>query len=453
MIKPLSVIILGILIYIILNHVDGFSIGGLNIDDPCTTDRSCNIGPGDCNDICLCDTDNTCYQDPVEFLRRRGGGAMAPAPAPASAGGIIKYEPLRKVDGGYVFFDVPLTIDKNDYGQILVDPTDQDNAGRQRRIAILLDTLSIFEVSARTLNYHHLALDNLNRWISENMRKAQVFRRGISIYIIEGDWGDVTLNLTKEYATTFAVLNMANAYSPGGGYTHGAAAQEENMCRRTDCHFYMNRNEELYLDQRVNKYKYNTEYTNLINGVNGLVYLDTDYPRICIREGEKLKSETGGSEGMGYDMLDRENIFMFYELRSAAADLGNHARGNFSTASKYDDAEIKHQTRIQNESRIVAQIETLKSKYIRHVVLSAFGCGAFFNDAHTIAQIYVEVLSRNKEHFDVVVFAIYYPGFGNDNYPHFRDVFMGSELKENIRIIPDTQCAPSIEPVSECNIM
>ena len=47
----------------------------------------------------------------------------------------------------------------------------------------------------------------------------------------------MTQKLTKVYGETFAVLNMANAYFPGGGYDEGMPAQEENMFRRTDCHF------------------------------------------------------------------------------------------------------------------------------------------------------------------------------------------------------------------------
>ena len=43
----------------------------------------------------------------------------------------------------------------------------------------------------------------------------------------------MTHTLTKEYGVTFAALNMANAFSPGGGYAAGLVAQEENMFHRT----------------------------------------------------------------------------------------------------------------------------------------------------------------------------------------------------------------------------
>ena len=57
-------------------------------------------------------------------------------------------------------------------------------------------------------------------------------------------WGCNPMSLRLQpyvSGTLFASLNMANAYGPGGGYTHGMVAQEENMFRRTDCHFSLRR--------------------------------------------------------------------------------------------------------------------------------------------------------------------------------------------------------------------
>ena len=107
----------------------------------------------------------------------------------------------------------------------------------------------------------------------------------------------------------FAVLNMANAYVPGGAYIEGAPAQEENMFRRSDCHFAVDSAEmnssEFYLP----------EMTALLNGEKGTVYLDTEQPRICIRG-----AEDRDVSDLGYPWLPNDEIFPFFELRAAARD-------------------------------------------------------------------------------------------------------------------------------------
>ncbi len=263
-----------------------------------------------------------------------------------------------------------------------------------RRRKILRETLNVFTSIKPTDYIQKKALENLRRWkdertIADPEQKVQV---------IQGDWGDVTLALTKKYGTIFAVLNMANAYVPGGGYVEGMSAQEENMYRRTDCHFYIDKYE---YDRSKNQY--HLEMTALIKGKHGKVYLDTENPRICIRG-----SEDKTKENLGYRWLPEEDIFPFYELRAAA----QYLREDKSFA--IDEA----------RRRIVAQLDTLREKGVMYAVLGAFGCGAFLNPPETIAKLYKEEIDKRIDDFSLIVFAILDAG---KVYTDFNNVFKNTE--------------------------
>ena len=78
--------------------------------------------------------------------------------------------------------------------------------------------------------------------------------------------------------------------------------------------------------------------------------------------------------------------------------------------------------------RIEAQLETLRQKGLRHAVLSAFGCGAFLNPPSEVARIYSETLRKYADDLDVVVFAIFYPGYGEkDNFHAFAEALKNFE--------------------------
>jgi len=192
---------------------------------------------------------------------------------------------------------------------------------------------------------------------------------------------------------------MAKAYVPGGAYVEGAPAQEENMLRRTDCHFHVDQGE--YDEFRG---LYLPEMTQLISARDGSVYLDTDSPRTCIRG-----PEDRSREDLGYPWLESHEVFPFYELRAAAQDL----RGGI--AFNCDEA----------RRRIAAQLDTLRDCEIRHVVLGALGCGAFENPSVEVARIYKEEISIRRADFILVAFAIFAAGYGPGNYKPFAKVFGG----------------------------
>jgi hypothetical protein len=141
----------------------------------------------------------------------------------------------------------------------------------QRRREILRETLLALERSVPRDRFHQLARSNLGRWKAgiDHSRKFPL----VSVY--SSDWGEVTAALTRLTGECFAVLNMANAYYPGGAYGEGAVAQEENMFRSTDCHFAV-RSDQLADDGRA----YNPEVVDLLSAKHGRVHIDTECPRV-----------------------------------------------------------------------------------------------------------------------------------------------------------------------------
>lgn len=282
----------------------------------------------------------------------------------------------------------------------------------QLRQQVQVDTLNKLYLEEERDRLRKKTLENCERWKSE----IEVLKKNndkLVLRVIAKDWGVATLEATKEFGEVFACLNMANEETFGGGYVAGTAAQEENMFRRTDCHFshpkLLKESKEIPLESSILlRTEYNTEEIALISSFSGECYLDLK-PRICIKDKEKREEED-----FGYGLLKEEEIFCFYELRSAALDLKD---------PKY--IFLEDEIRIQmNRKKIKAQLDTLIKNGIEYVILSAFGCGAFNNDATEVAIIYKEEIEKVKENFKVIIFAIYYGGYGNDNFTPFNDVLM-----------------------------
>ena len=94
-----------------------------------------------------------------------------------------------------------------------------------RRREVLAETLQAFLTASPPDHFHQLAGENHERWAT----RTEPSPASVQVQIHAGDWVDVTLDLSRRYGKIFAVLNMANAYVPGGGYIEGASAQEENI--------------------------------------------------------------------------------------------------------------------------------------------------------------------------------------------------------------------------------
>jgi hypothetical protein len=70
-----------------------------------------------------------------------------------------------------------------------------------------------------------------------------------------------------------------------------------------------------------------------------------------------------------------------------------------------------------------SKLDTLRAHGIRHVVLGAFGCGAFCNPADRVAAIYRDEIAARAADFSVIAFAIFSAGSGPDNFTPFAKVW------------------------------
>lgn len=274
------------------------------------------------------------------------------------------------------------------------------------RRRVLSDTLSRLDSDEKRNAAHLQAKANHQRWLASSSAPPTSKASSPRVRVVSGDWGDVALASSQRSGVIYAVLNMANAYLPGGCYLEGTAAQEENMFRRTDCHFHI-KDEDIEPNPRGGE-QYKKPLTSLINAEGDEVYLDTANPRVCIKKGESDSKKQDG-----YENLSEDDYFEFYELRSAADDMKKSQKPfNEERARK----------------KISAQLQTLIKNNIKHVVLSAFGCGAFKNPPDVIARLYREEIEKVADQFDDVVFAIYNPGYGPDNLPVFQKELEGMTL-------------------------
>ena len=259
-------------------------------------------------------------------------------------------------------------------------------------------------------------MSNLERWAA-SVPSTQQKPCSVQVRVIKGDVLEATHELTKTTGVMVAAINMANEVYPGGGYLTGCTAQEENMARRTDLHFLFDESAVLSVMRKKKglaiDYVYTDAMSGLVSGMTGAVYL-SPFPLICIKGREVWNR--GSVEG--YAPLDASEVFPFLELRTAAVD----------THYVDDGDEI---IILNMERRIRAQFLTLKERGVRHLVLSAFGCGAFGNDAHSVACLYKKALVEFAKDFDEVVFAIYYAGHGENNFDVFREVLLGESVTDS----------------------
>lgn len=190
------------------------------------------------------------------------------------------------------------------------------------------------------------------------------------------------------------VLNLANPVNPGGGVRRGSKAQEEDLCRKSS----------LLLSLESSAASVYYKYNKSLN-----TYMGSDAVMVTPQV-EIIKDENGS-------LLDESVIVSV--MTCAAPMLRNGMEG--LTDQEYRDMVY---------GRITGMLKVAAHLGYEVLILGAFGCGAFLNDAHVVSDLFYKALKEfdydgmeAKDFFRRIDFAVLSRSADQYNYKEFARNF------------------------------
>ena len=210
-----------------------------------------------------------------------------------------------------------------------------------------------------------------------------------TVRVTDGTTQTVALEMASSVNGKVGLLNFASARNPGGGFLNGAKAQEEDLCRCSG----------LYpcLLQCMEYYELNRKQTSL---------LYTDYA-IFSPEVPFFKTH-----GTGEFLKDP---FVVSVITAPAPNSGPFLRNEPDSADELRETFLR---RWKNVLRIA------RDQNISHLLLGAWGCGAFGGDPAMASETAREAIRTDGAGISEIVFAI--PGKGRqsrENLEAFKATF------------------------------
>lgn len=186
-----------------------------------------------------------------------------------------------------------------------------------------------------------------------------------------------------------AVLNFASYKNPGGKYLDGSSAQEECLCHSSNLYNVISKFPDYY--KWNNDHKNKALYTNRALYSKNVVFVDDS---VCVYGAEPIQ---------------------------VTADVITCAAPNYTAAAKYAGVDEKDNN-IELYSRIKFILDIAEHNKVDTLILGAFGCGVFGQDANTVASLFQLCLSSYDYHFKNVYFSVLNVGNGL-NYECFQKMF------------------------------
>ena len=224
----------------------------------------------------------------------------------------------------------------------------------------------------------------------------------LDVRVENQDCLELARTIQKQHGSV-CVLNMANQFHVGGDYlTSCTLAQEESLIKRTNL-----------LDTLIQL----DGVKHTVNPCNPYQYALAD----CLGFDDTYQHSGFGeftclySPHITVHNLDNEQkaVFKINIISSAAYNLSNLTE------------ELNQERYLAGTVlKIINQLRTAKAHEQRHLVLGAFGCGAFGNNPDFIASIYHAAIEELEfiGCFDAIYFAIT-QNHSNGNYDTFHRIF------------------------------
>ena len=189
------------------------------------------------------------------------------------------------------------------------------------------------------------------------------------------------INHAKECKKRMAVLNFASYKNPGGAFINGSKAQEECLCHESCL------------------------YNVLVE------FVPTFYDWNNKNKNKALYLNRG---------LYSPKVVFCKDGKSVLCDVITCASPNKSAAKRYQKVTDSENTKVL-KSRIKFVLDIAKENDVELLILGAYGCGVFGQDATEVAEIFKEYLETTHNCFEKVIFAI--PNGRDKNYEMFEKVF------------------------------
>ena len=287
---------------------------------------------------------------------------------------------------------------------------------RNDNIQMLEDTLSIFErgkyvkdgktiytkLSRKQMEECYVYLpenvqDIMNRKDFEHvhvMGRVGVGCRNIDSFGMAQEQYKWKFLFSGKKANNILVLNFANPVNPGGGVRRGARAQEEDLCRKSSLLF------SLESDYAQRYYRYNKSLHT---------YMGSD--AIILTPNVEIIKDVNG------ELLDESLIV---SVMTCAAPMVTQGMEGLS--------DEQYQELFYN--RICGMLKCAAYWGYQALVLGAFGCGAFGNDAKLVSDLFYKALKefnydgmRAKDFFRRIDFAVLDRTPGQYNFNEFNRNF------------------------------